>query len=61
MPHIRTAACKEPGSRHDKGTEVVCAAMAFTINTNIPSLQSQEYLRLTADFQQKTINRVTSG
>jgi flagellin len=35
--------------------------MAFTINTNIPSLQSQEYLRLTADFQQKTINRVTSG
>ena len=35
--------------------------MAFTINTNIPSLQSQEYLRLTSDFQQKTINRVTSG
>jgi flagellin len=35
--------------------------MAFTINTNIPSLQSQEYLRITAEFQQKTINRVTSG
>ena len=32
-----------------------------TINTNIPSLQSQEYLRITTDFQQKTINRVTSG
>lgn len=35
--------------------------MAFTINTNIPSLQSQEYLRITSEFQQKTINRVTSG
>lgn len=43
------------------GDEVVCTSMAFTINTNIPSLQSQEYLRLTSDFQQKTINRVTSG
>jgi flagellin len=35
--------------------------MAFTINTNIASLQSQEYLRVTSDLQQKTINRVTSG
>ena len=35
--------------------------MAFTINTNITSLQSQNYLRLTQDFQSKTINRVTSG
>jgi len=35
--------------------------MAFTINTNIASLQSQEYLRVTTEFQQKTINRVTSG
>ena len=35
--------------------------MAFTINTNIASLQSQEYLRVTGDFQSKTINRVTSG
>ena len=43
------------------GDEVVCIGMAFTINTNIPSLQSQEYLRITTDFQQKTINRVTSG
>lgn len=35
--------------------------MAFTINTNIASLQSQNYLRVTSDFQDKTINRVTSG
>jgi flagellin len=35
--------------------------VAFTINTNIASLQAQEYLRLTSDFQSKTINRVTSG
>lgn len=35
--------------------------MAFTINTNIASLQAQNYLRTTTDFQQKTINRVTSG
>lgn len=35
--------------------------MAFTINTNIASLQAQEYLRVTSDFQNKTINRVTSG
>ena len=35
--------------------------MAYTINTNITSLQAQEYLRVTTDFQGKTINRVTSG
>jgi len=35
--------------------------VAFTINTNIASLQAQEYLRATSDFQGKTINRVTSG
>lgn len=35
--------------------------MAFTINTNISSLQAQEYLRVTGEFQAKTINRVTSG
>lgn len=35
--------------------------MAFSINTNIASLQAQEYIRVTQDFQQKTINRVTSG
>lgn len=35
--------------------------MAFTINTNIASMQAQEYLRMTNDFQGKTINRVTSG
>jgi len=35
--------------------------MAYSINTNIASLQSQEYLRVSSDFQQKTINRVTSG
>jgi len=35
--------------------------MAFSINTNIASLQAQEYLRITNDFQTKTIGRVTSG
>jgi len=35
--------------------------MSYTINTNIASLQSQEYLRISSEFQQKTINRVTSG
>ena len=35
--------------------------MSFAINTNIASLQAQEYLRTNSDFQAKTINRVTSG
>jgi flagellin len=35
--------------------------VAFSINTNIASMQAQEYLRMTSDFQSKTINRVTSG
>jgi flagellin len=35
--------------------------MSFQINTNLPSLLAQENLRLTADFQSKTISRVTSG
>ncbi|MBX9604517.1 MAG: flagellin [Bryobacteraceae bacterium] len=35
--------------------------MSFRINTNVPSLQAQEYLRVNSDFQGKTINRVTSG
>ena len=35
--------------------------MAFTINTNIASMQAQNYLALNASFQSKTINRVTSG
>jgi len=35
--------------------------MSFRINTNIASLQSQEYLRNTSDGQAKTIGRVTSG
>ena len=35
--------------------------MGFSINTNITSLQAQEYLRTTSDFQSKTITRVTSG
>ena len=35
--------------------------MAFTINTNIASLQAQNYLRQTSAFQSTTINRVTSG
>ena len=35
--------------------------MSFRINTNIASLQSQEYLRNTSESQSKTIGRVTSG
>lgn len=35
--------------------------MSFSINTNVASLQAQQYLRATSDFQQKTIGRVTSG
>lgn len=35
--------------------------MSFRINTNIASLQSQEYLRNTSETQGKTIGRVTSG
>ncbi len=35
--------------------------MGFQINTNIASLVAQDNLRLTSDFQQKTIGRVTSG
>jgi len=35
--------------------------VSFSINTNIASLQAQEYLRITTEFQGKTINRVTSG
>lgn len=35
--------------------------MSFSINTNIASLQAQEYIRQNSEFQAKTINRVTSG
>lgn len=35
--------------------------MSFSVNTNIPSLMAQDNLRLTSDFQAKTIQRVTSG
>jgi flagellin len=35
--------------------------MAFDINTNIASLQAQQYLRTNSNFQAKTINEVTSG
>ena len=35
--------------------------MAYRINTNVTSLQAQEYLRITTEFQSKTIQRVTSG
>ena len=35
--------------------------MAFDINTNIASLQAQQYLRTNSAFQGKTINEVTSG
>jgi len=35
--------------------------MAFSSNTNIASLQAQNYINNSSDFQGKTINRVTSG
>lgn len=35
--------------------------MAFTINTNVSSLQAQQYLNANGAFQAKTISRVTSG
>src|ERR1022692_2211853 len=34
---------------------------SFSINTNVASLQAQNYLRVNANFQSKTINEVTSG
>jgi flagellin len=34
---------------------------SFSINTNIASLQAQNYLRVNANFQSQTINEVTSG
>ncbi len=35
--------------------------MSFSINTNIASLQAQNYLSMNQAFQSKTINEVTSG
>ena len=35
--------------------------MSYSVNTNVASLQAQEYLRQNSDFQAKTINRVSSG
>ena len=35
--------------------------MAFSINTNIASLQAQNYLQKSSQFQSQTINQVTSG
>ena len=35
--------------------------MSFSINTNIASLQAQNYLSISQAFQSKTINQVTSG
>ncbi|MGH9567327.1 MAG: flagellin, partial [Candidatus Angelobacter sp.] len=35
--------------------------MSFDINTNVTSLQAQNYLRINSAFQGKTINEVTSG
>jgi flagellin len=35
--------------------------MSFSVNTNIASLQAQNYLRASSSFQSKTINQVTSG
>jgi flagellin len=35
--------------------------LSFSLNTNIASLEAQNYLRMGSNFQAKTINRVTSG
>ena len=35
--------------------------MSFSINTNIASLDAQNYLRMDSNFQAATINKVTSG
>ena len=35
--------------------------MSYSVNTNIASLQAQEYIRQNSEFQAKTINRVSSG
>ncbi len=35
--------------------------MSFSINTNVTSLQAQNYLRVNSNFQSKTIQEVTSG
>src|SRR5580658_7082078 len=35
--------------------------MSFSINTNVTSLQAQNYLRINQNFQNQTINEVTSG
>ena len=35
--------------------------MSFSINTNVASLQAQNYLSINSAFQDKTIQRVTSG
>ena len=35
--------------------------MSFSINTNVASLQAQNYLRINSNFQGKTIEQVTSG
>src|SRR5580692_5378036 len=35
--------------------------MSFSINTNVTSLQAQNYLRINSNFQGQTINEVTSG
>jgi flagellin len=35
--------------------------MSFSINTNVTSLQAQNYLRINSNFQSQTIEEVTSG
>src|SRR5258706_1829790 len=49
---------RNPGLHRQKFKERI---VSFNINTNIASLQAQNYLRTNSDFQSKTINRVTSG
>src|SRR5437870_13910599 len=53
----RRGQARKPGLRFKFKERIV----SYQINTNIASLQAQDYLRVNSDFQGKTINRVTSG
>lgn len=35
--------------------------MSFSVNTNVSSMQAQNYLQMSSNFQSKTIGKVTSG
>jgi flagellin len=45
----------------DSRRHILRREIVFSINTNIASLQAQNYLRINQNFQNQTINEVTSG